>query len=87
MSPTLKSKEEMLERGEKEVLLPNSAIVERGEEGGVSQSSFGAVMFPAHALIHGNQGLGPSHWLSSLAFLITGQFQRMCPIFLHLEHC
>ena len=61
MSLTLNSKEEMLERGEKEALLPDSAVVEDGEEGGVFQSSFGMVMFPAHALIHGGQGLGPSH--------------------------
>ena len=74
MSPTLNNNEEMLERGEKEALLPDSAVVEDGEEEGVFQFSFGIVMFPAHALIHGDQGLGPSHWLSSLAFLITGQF-------------
>ena len=61
MSPTLKSKEEILERGEKEALLPDSAVVEDGEEGGVFQSSFGIVTFPAHALIHGDQGLDPSH--------------------------
>ena len=61
MSPTLNSKEEMLERGEKEVLLPDSVVVEDGEEGGVFQSLFGIVTFSAHALIHGDQGLGPSH--------------------------
>ena len=61
MSPTLKSKEEMLERGEKEALLPDSAVVEDGVEGGVFQSSFGMVTFPAHDLIHGDQGLDPSH--------------------------
>ena len=61
MSLTLNSKEEMLERGEKEALLPYSAVAEDGEEGGVFQSSFGMVTFPAHALIHGDQGLGPSH--------------------------
>ena len=85
MSPTWNNKEEILERGEKEVLLPDSAVVEDGEEGGVFQSSFGMSTFPAHALIHGDQGLDPSHWLSSFAFLITGQFRRICPIFLHLE--
>ena len=44
MSLTLNSKEEMVERGEKEVLLPDSAVVEDGEEGGVFQSSFGVRM-------------------------------------------
>ena len=34
MSPTLNNKEEILERGEKEALLPDSAVVEDGEEGG-----------------------------------------------------
>ena len=61
MSPTLKNKEEILERGEKEALLLHSAVVEDGVDGGVFQSSFGIVTFPAHALIHGDQGLDPSH--------------------------
>ena len=61
MSPTLNNKEEMLDRGEKEALLPDSAVIEDGEEGGVFHSSFGIVTFPAHDLIHGDQGLGPSH--------------------------